>query len=335
MILYIYTVSGDLPRVFSMFAPFSSLLFAEDVAERPVVSTRTACGSRSTAQKARTLSSPEALHPALWRAGSLAQVEGRALATGYDALNIELPGGGWPLGGVIELLYPKSGIGECRLLRPALSTLCSGAGRIALVGSPYLPNAVRLVGWDFSPEQIVWVRADKSADQLWAAEQILRSQAFGGVLIWLNQVRPGALRRLQVLAQAGESAIWVFRPAQALRESSPAVLRLGLEPAGADSLSIRFHKRRGPLRESPLLLPLADPLRAGRASVRPLPVQPVEPFVMDPATAELLAALSSPSSSVAFDALSDASDQDILDHAVLDRGASAPSPTRRASTPVV
>lgn len=318
-----------------MFASPPSLFLAEDMAERPITAGRGACGPHFPAQKARTVLSPETLHPALWRAGSLARGGGRVLTTGYATLNVELPGGGWPLGGLTELLCPQPGIGECRLLRPALSTLCTGAGRIALVGPPYLPNAVRLVGWDFSPEQIVWVRADKQADLLWAAEQIVRSQAFGGVLIWLNQARPGALRRLQVLAQAGESAIWVFRPAQALRESSPAVLRLGLEPSGGDALSILFHKRRGPLRETPLLLPLADPLRAGRASVRPLPVQPVAPFTMDPATAALLAALSSPSSSVAFDALSNASDQDIPDHAVLDRGASAPSPTRRASTPVV
>lgn len=318
-----------------MSALSSSLFLAEATAERPVAAGHAVCGPRPPVQKARAVPAPETLHPALWRAGSLARGGGRVLATGYDALNVELPGGGWPLGGLTELLCPQPGIGECRLVRPALSTLCTGAGRIALVGPPYLPNAVRLVGWDFSPEQIVWVRADKPADLLWAAEQIVRSQAFGGVLIWLNQARPGALRRLQVLAQAGESAIWVFRPAQALRESSPAVLRLGLEPAGNDALSILFHKRRGPLRESPLLLPLADPLRAGRASVRSLPVQPIEPFTMDPATAELLAALSSSSSSVAFDALSDATDQDTFDHAVLDRGASAPSPARRTSAPVV
>ncbi|KHK49705.1 cell division protein [Ralstonia sp. A12] len=310
-----------------MFASSPSLFPAEGVAERPVATGPAVCGPHLPAQRARIVPAPETLHPALWRAGSLARASGRVLATGYDALNAELPGGGWPLGGLTELLCPQPGIGECRLLRPALSTLCTGAGRIALVGPPYLPNAVRLVGWDFSPEQIVWVRADKPADLLWAAEQIVRSQAFGGVLIWLNQARPGALRRLQVLAQAGESAIWVFRPTQALRESSPAVLRLGLVPAGGDALSILFHKRRGPLRDTPLLLPLADPLQAGRASVRSLPTQPAEPFTMDPATAALLAALSSSS---AFDTLSDASD-----HAVLDRGASAPSAARRASTPVV
>ncbi|WP_104566203.1 translesion DNA synthesis-associated protein ImuA [Ralstonia mannitolilytica] len=318
-----------------MFASSPSLSFAEAVAERPPATGPVTCGPRRPASNGRTIPAPETLHPALWRAGSLARGGGRVLATGYDTLNAELPGGGWPLGGMTELLCPQPGIGECRLLRPALSALCSGAGRIALVGPPYLPNAVRLVGWDFSPEQIVWVRADKPADLLWATEQIVRSQAFGGVLIWLNQVRPGALRRLQVLAQAGESAIWVFRPVQALRESSPAVLRLGLEPAGGDALAVHFHKRRGPVREAPLLLPLADPLRAGRASVRPVPALPAETFTMDPATAALLAALSSPSSSSAFDALSDASDQDTSDHAVLDRGASAPSAARRTSAPVV
>ncbi|WP_199031807.1 translesion DNA synthesis-associated protein ImuA [Ralstonia sp. ASV6] len=314
-----------------MFASSPSLFPAEGVAERLTATGPAVYGSRQSAQRARIVPAPETLHPALWRAGSLARANGRVLATGYDALNTELPSGGWPLGGLTELLCPQPGIGECRLLRPALSTLCTGAGpnggRIALVGPPHLPNAVRLVGWDFSPEQIVWVRADKPADLLWAAEQVVRSQAFGGVLIWLNQARPGALRRLQVLAQAGESAIWVFRPTQALRESSPAVLRLGLVPAGGDALSILFHKRRGPLRDTPLLLPLADPLQAGRASVRSLPIQPAEPFTMDPATASLLAALSS---SFAFDALSDASD-----HAVLDRGASAPAAAGRASTPVV
>lgn len=318
-----------------MFASSPSLSFAEAVAEHPVATGPVTCGPRRPAPSGRAIPAPETLHPALWRAGSLARGGGRVLSTGYDALDAELPGGGWPLGGMTELLCPQPGIGECRLLRPALSTLCREAGRIALVGPPYLPNAVRLVGGDFSPEQIVWVRADKPADLLWATEQIVRSQAFGGVLIWLNQVRPGALRRLQVLAQAGESAIWVFRPTQALRESSPAVLRLGLEPAGGDALSVHFHKRRGPVREAPLLLPLADPLRAGRASVRPLPALPAESFTMDPATAALLAALSSPSSSAAFDALSDASDQDTSDHAVLDRGASAPSAARRTSAPVV
>ncbi|MGN6138571.1 MAG: translesion DNA synthesis-associated protein ImuA [Ralstonia sp.] len=318
-----------------MFALSPSLVIAEDVAECSVPAGCAASGERSLMPKASTVPLPEALHPALWSVGRLARGDGRVLATGYDSLNAELPGGGWPLAGLTELLCPQSGIGECRLLRPALSTLCASAGRIALIAPPHLPNAVRLAGWDFSPEQIVWVRADKPADLLWATEQVLRSKVFGGVLIWLNRARSGELRRLQVLAQSGESVIWVFRPAQAQRESSPAVLRLGLQPAGADALSILFHKRRGPLRESPLLLPLADPLRAGRASVRPLPVPPVEPFIMDPATANLLAALSSPSSSVTFDALSDVSDPNPLDHAVLDRGASAPSPTRRASTPVV
>ncbi len=315
-----------------MFAQSPSLFAAEARAEHPVVADAVADAAAGPVTAgafphARPVPSPEQLHPALWRAGSLARGVGRVLATGHDALDAELPGGGWPLGGLTELLCPQPGIGECRLLRPALSALCAGAERIALVGPPYLPNAVRLVGWDFSPEQVVWVRAAKPSDLLWAAEQIVRSQAFGGVLLWLDQARPGVLRRLQVLAQAGESAIWVFRPVQALRESSPAVLRLGLAPVAGDTLSIAFHKRRGPLRDTPLVLPLADPLQAGRASVRPLPAAPAEPLVVDPATVALLASLSS------FPASGDV--PDAADHAVLDRGAPASPAARRAASPVV
>jgi protein ImuA len=41
--------------------------------------------------------------------------------TGYASLSAELPSGGWPLGALIELLPAHSGIGELRLLQPALA----------------------------------------------------------------------------------------------------------------------------------------------------------------------------------------------------------------------
>jgi protein ImuA len=91
---------------------------------------------------------------------------------------------------------------------------------------------------------------------LWAAEQMLRSQAFGAVLVWLANARPEALRRSQVLAQAGDTVVWVLRPIRVLHESSPAVLRLAPSPLPGNLMSIVFHKRRGPVRDTPLLLPL-------------------------------------------------------------------------------
>src|SRR3546814_8292766 len=49
-----------------------------------------------------------------------------------------LPGQGWPLGSLIELLPSQPGIGEIRLLQPALASLGSERS-VALVRPPYEP----------------------------------------------------------------------------------------------------------------------------------------------------------------------------------------------------
>ena len=46
----------------------------------------------------------ESIHPALWRGSQLARAHGKYVDTGYAALSVELPGGGWPLGTLVELL---------------------------------------------------------------------------------------------------------------------------------------------------------------------------------------------------------------------------------------
>ena len=61
----------------------------------------------------------EAIHPSLWRASQLARARGRTVDTGYPVLSAELPGSGWPVGALIDLLVQQAGVGEMRLLRPA------------------------------------------------------------------------------------------------------------------------------------------------------------------------------------------------------------------------
>ncbi|NIE60692.1 recombinase RecA, partial [Burkholderia sp. Ap-955] len=48
--------------------------------------------------------SPESLHPSLWRGSQLARGGPRTIETGFAPLSAELPGGGWPVGGLVELL---------------------------------------------------------------------------------------------------------------------------------------------------------------------------------------------------------------------------------------
>ncbi|GAB7547824.1 translesion DNA synthesis-associated protein ImuA [Cupriavidus sp. 8B] len=279
------------------------------------------------ADRQGALDALEQRYPGLWRAGQLGHL-GRAgsvpaLPTGHDALSAELPGGGWPVGALTELLLADPGVGELRLLRPALLALAAAQRRLALIGPPYLPNAMCLAEWGLPARQLYWVRppagasrAAAQADVLWAAEQVLRSQAFGGVMVWLPTARPEALRRLQVLAQAGDGVVWACRPASVLRESSPAVLRLLLSPARGNAVSIGFHKRRGPVRDTPLVLSLGEMMAVpDRAPSLPLSspalVAPVPSYSPVSRTSQTIAGEHA--------------------HVVLDRGASAAPVAGRAA----
>ncbi len=216
-----------------------------------------------------TCPDPLAMHPALWRASQLAHATTRCVDTGYPALSAQLPGGGWPTGTLIDLLPQQAGIGELRLLRPALASVARR--RIVLLQPPHPPQALALAAMGLAPPQLLWVRSSRSADALWAAEQVLRSGSCGALLLWQAHARGETLRRLHLAAQAGETLFFLLRPISAAQDASPAPLRLGLRPA-AGGLDIDFIKRRGPQRDAPLFLPLTPSLLQRHASLdRPLP----------------------------------------------------------------
>jgi protein ImuA len=172
----------------------------------------------------------EALHPALWRASQLGGSRGAVSASGYPALDAQLPGGGWPHGVLTELLLPRCGIGELRLLAPALAAPADpppalpsgvrpaarpgGAGMAAdaddgrsviLFDPPAALSAWALLQHGLSPQRWLVVRGRAprqpreagdvapllpNPDLLWALEHTLRSGHAGAVLAWL----PLALR---------------------------------------------------------------------------------------------------------------------------------------------
>jgi protein ImuA len=201
---------------------------------------------------------PETVHPSLWRADQLAQSATRCMDTGFAALSAQLPGGGWPVGTLIDLLVQQHGIGELRLLQPALAALDQRP--IVLLQPPHAPQALALAALGIEPSQLLWVRSGaKAADALWAAEQILRSGCCGALLLWQQHARGETLRRLHLAAQSGETLFCMLRPLAAAQEASPAPLRLSLKPA-AGGIDIGFVKRRGPQRDTPLFLPLTPSL---------------------------------------------------------------------------
>ncbi|CAM4348672.1 Cell division protein [Bordetella tumbae] len=205
--------------------------------------------------------SPEHIHPALWRATQLAHGAQRGVATGYATLSAQLPGGGWPSGALIELLTPHAGIGEIRLLQPALAQL-DRHHPIALVQPPHVPHQACWQGWRLNPEQLLWIAPERPLDALWAAEQILKHGSCGALLCWLPRVRPESLRRLHLAAQMADTLCFVLRPATAAQQASPAPLRLALAPAPG-GLSVHILKRRGPSCTEPLSLVFESPMHTG------------------------------------------------------------------------
>lgn len=167
-----------------------------------------------------------------------------AVASGRDALDTLLPHGGWPLGALTELLLPRHGVGELRLLLPALAQLSRQDRWLVWITPPHLPYAPALTRAGIQLARLLLVRHEDAGQQYWAMEQALRSGACGAVLGWPSEPDNRVLRRLQLAAEAGHAMGVLFRPEAAAAQASPAALRLRLEPS-ADGLMIHILKRRG------------------------------------------------------------------------------------------
>lgn len=191
----------------------------------------------------------------MWRGnelGSSAQRE--VVATGFDALDKELPGGGWPCRSLTEILQPQSSLCEWRLLGASLRRIVANGGQIILVSPPKHPHLPGLMQHGLHQNQIVWLDAKTPAERLWTTEQLVKSNPAGAILAWLPQARQEQLRRLQVHAQSCDSPVFLFRPATAQFDASPAPLRLLVDLAADWQLNVKVFKRRGPAHEQSLLL---------------------------------------------------------------------------------
>jgi hypothetical protein len=188
-------------------------------------------------------------HPQLWRADQL-EVARDGLKTGFTNLDTALHGTGWPKAGLMELLGDQPGIGELRLLAPALSALSAEQRWISWVNPPHIPYAPALEALGIEVAKVLLVHPRNHRDALWALEQALKSGTCSSVLAWLDegQLKQTDLRRLQLAAKMGNCLAVLFRPAHAARQQSPAELRIRLHaqtPPQRDVLEIEILKRRG------------------------------------------------------------------------------------------
>lgn len=204
--------------------------------------------------------------PDVWRGDRFADASLPAVASGFAALDRELPGGGWPRGALTELLCDGTGQGELALLLPAFKQLCAEDGWLVLIAPPHPLHAGALAAAGIPLERLLLVEAGGAARQaqlqaLWAAEQALHSDAPAAVLCWSTHADSKTVRRLQLAAAAGHAAGFLLRPTGVARESSAAVLRLRLQAQAQHEgdLAIDILKRRGPPLTTPVHLSLARP----------------------------------------------------------------------------
>ncbi|MDE2048166.1 MAG: translesion DNA synthesis-associated protein ImuA [Betaproteobacteria bacterium] len=208
----------------------------------------------------RVLSSATAAQ--LWRADGISLGNGATLSTGFAALDALLPGAGWPLGALSELLLDAPGTWELTLLLPVLRAQAAAGKSIMFISPPLRLNAAALQWQGVPADRLIVLQPAQPHDSLWAAEQCLRAACLGAVLYWPPEdarraLRTDTLRRLQLAARSGAAPAFVFRPAGAQARPSAAPLRVALQATGPLQLAVHIVKRRGPAVPHALLLDVA------------------------------------------------------------------------------
>lgn len=206
-------------------------------------------------------------HPAVWRGDSCARVAISSVPTGFAELDTALPGGGWPAAALTEIYAERPGIGELKLLMPAVARLTHSGRWVTLIAPPYIPYAPALAAHGVKLARLMLVRTSSSTDSLWACEQALRSNGCGAVLAWLDHAPERALRRLQLAAEGGDVLTLLLRSGRGV-PPSPAALRLHLDKAEGRTL-VRILKRRGGAIPAPIALDLHGPIPARAAAANP------------------------------------------------------------------
>lgn len=184
-------------------------------------------------------------HPNVWQASRNRRIAS-VISTGYESLDARLHDHGWPLGATTELLGPGCGLGELRLLLPALHQQRQRPW-LVLVAPPFQPYAPALAAAGLDPQKLLVISPRNQRELLWSADQALRSGSCGAVLTWSRNQTIGDrdLRKLQQAAHQGNSWHVLFRNQSEARNASPSALRIRFESDSSGALNLQVLKQRG------------------------------------------------------------------------------------------
>ncbi|WP_348765327.1 translesion DNA synthesis-associated protein ImuA [uncultured Salinisphaera sp.] len=175
------------------------------------------------------------------------QAELPAMATGSPTLDRQLPGGGYPIGAVTELLCNNAGLGELSLLLHGLARRMREQPKrqLAFIAPPPTLQAPALTQAGIDCARVPLVACRNESEKVWCVEQMARANAFAGFVVWADRLDTTALRRLQLAAEKAACPVFVYRHIRAAAERSPAALRLAITASGGGQ-RIEILKCRGP-----------------------------------------------------------------------------------------
>jgi cell division inhibitor SulA len=162
----------------------------------------------------------------------------RCLATGHAELDRELPGGGWPVSRVSELLVPEEGLAELHAVVPVLHMLTRG-NRTVLLLNPPADCVSALARLGVARSRLLVIGGNRASEQLWAIEQAAARDDFGALVAWAPAgANDEAIHRLDRAMRQSQGICLLFRPLAAARDITPAALRVILQADAPDRVQM-------------------------------------------------------------------------------------------------
>lgn len=154
-------------------------------------------------------------------------VSSDSISSGIHALDQFLPDRGFRPGALVEWLAATPGSGASFLALAAVRQMQRRTEAVAAVidrqRNFYPPAAA---AWGIDLANVIVIRPQTPAEELWALDQALRSTRLSAVVAWPEQIDSHTFRRLQLAAEESGVLGLLVRPDAVRREPSWAHLRL-------------------------------------------------------------------------------------------------------------
>ncbi len=152
---------------------------------------------------------------------------GSLISSGCPAMDACLPGGGYALGSMVELVHggggcrhaemPVRGVGTLSLaMRLGMEAMAGGKYMVLIDHQRqfYIPG---VLGLGVPSERLIVLQPKTDADAIWGIDQSLRNTAVGAVVAMLHRLEDRVARRLQLATEQGGGLGILVRDAQAAR----------------------------------------------------------------------------------------------------------------------